>query len=83
MHDVRVAFDLHEVHNLYAADLADASQVVPAEIHEHHVLGPFFGVREKILSQQSVFLGVRATLPGPGDGPGHHPAAFHPDQRLR
>ena len=39
MRDVRVALRLHQALDVHAARLADAREVVAAEVDEHHVLG--------------------------------------------
>src|SRR5690606_15753970 len=39
VHDVAVALDLHHLVDAHGADLADAAEVVAAEVHQHHVLG--------------------------------------------
>ena len=45
MHDVAVGLDLHQLVDLDAAVLADAAQVVAAQVDEHHVLGALEALR--------------------------------------
>ena len=42
--DVRVGLDHHQLVDLDRAVLADAAEVVAAEVDQHHVLGPLLGV---------------------------------------
>src|SRR5437762_9454400 len=56
MHDVRKAFEAHELRHAYAAVLADAADVVASEIDEHHVLRAFLLVALQLFGQTLVFL---------------------------
>ena len=47
--DVREALDLHVARDPHGARLADAREVVAAEVDEHHVLGPVLLGREQPL----------------------------------
>ena len=53
------------------------------EIHQHDVLGPLFLVGEKLFGQGGVFRLRIASPAGPGDGAGHNPASFDPDEGFR
>ena len=48
VHDVRVGLDGHERVDLDRAVLADAAEVVAAEVDEHHVLGALLLVGEQV-----------------------------------
>ena len=48
VHDVAVGLDGHERLDLDGAVLADAAEVVAAEVDEHHVLGALLLVREQL-----------------------------------
>ena len=67
---------------LTRAVLADAAEVVAAEVDEHHVLGALLGVGEQLLGDPAVLLGAGAARAGAGDRPGRHAAAGDGDQRL-
>ena len=81
MHHVRIALDAHEVPDLDLAEAGHPADVVPRQIHEHHVLGALLLVGEQFGRQRRVFLGSGAAGPGPRDragldhpvfGAGHH-----------
>jgi hypothetical protein len=57
VHDVRVALDFHVLTDTHTADRRDAPDVVPAEIDEHHVLGPFLLVGLELGRERRVFFG--------------------------
>ena len=77
VHHMGVALDHHQLAHLDAARLADPTEIVAAQIHQHHVLGPFLGIRQQISFQLQVFGFRQAAGPGAGNGPqgGFHPAA--------
>ena len=70
MHDVAVAADLHELHDLDGARLADPAQVVAAEIDQHHVLGALLGVGQQLSLQDRVLGRSGAARLRAGDGMG-------------
>ena len=51
VHHVRVALEHHQLLDLLGAELHDATDVVATEINEHHMLGAFFFIRQKILGE--------------------------------
>ena len=55
VHHVGVALDHHQLAHLDGARLADAAQVVAAQIHQHHVLGPLLGISQQLRLQGQVF----------------------------
>ena len=57
MHQVRVGLDRHQLVDLDAAVLADAAEVVAAEVDEHHVLGALLRVGEQLARALQVLLG--------------------------
>ena len=67
MHDVRVGLDDHEALDLDDAVLADAAEVVAAEVDEHHVLGALLLVGEQLVADRAVLLERRAARAGAGD----------------
>lgn len=68
MHDVRVALHVGVTVYLHGTVIADAPQVVAAQIYEHQMLGALFGVGQQFVFQRRVFRVVRAARPGAGDG---------------
>ena len=59
VHDVRVALERHVLRHAHAADLADPSEIVPAEIDEHDVLGALLLVALQLLAKPQVLLFAR------------------------
>ena len=77
MRDVREALRLHEAHHLHGSRLADAREVVPAEVDEHHVLGA-------VLLRVEQALGVAfARLGRARDRVERRDVTFPLDERLR
>ncbi len=68
MHHVAVTLNDHEVGDLHTAVFADAADVVAGEVHEHHVLGAFFGVGEQIFFVGQILGGRGAARARAGDG---------------
>ena len=56
MHHVRVALYHHFFADFHRAGLADAADVVAAEVYQHHVFGDFFFVRQQFFFQRQVFF---------------------------
>ena len=67
VHHVRVGLDRHERLDLDAAGLADAPEVVAAEVDEHHVLGALLRVLEQLARDALVLRGVGAARARAGD----------------
>ena len=67
MHDVAVGLDLHQLVDRDGAVLADAAEVVAAEVDEHHVLGALLLVGEQLGGDAAVLLGARAARARAGD----------------
>jgi hypothetical protein len=82
VHDVRVTLDGHELVHHHGARLADPAEVVSAEVHEHDVLGPLFGVAEEVFFQCRILFLVPAPLPRAGDGFEVHVRTLHPYEHL-
>ena len=51
MHDVRVALERHVLRHAHGAVVADAAEVVAAEVDEHHVLGALLLVALQLLAE--------------------------------
>ncbi len=80
MHHVGELLHVHELRDRHGARLADPADVVPAQVHQHDVLGPLF-----LTALQFRFVGLvltrrRAPGPGPGDGMGGGPAGVDIDE---
>ena len=76
---VRVGLDLHQPLDVHAAVLADAPEVVAAEVDEHHVLGALLLVGQQLGGDRGVVLAARA---GAGDRARGDVAAVDRQQRL-
>ena len=82
MHDVAVELDLHQLVDGHAAVLAHPTEVVAAEVDEHHVLGALLLVGEQLLRDPAILLGARAARAGARDRLGADVAPAHRQQRL-
>ena len=82
MDQVRVGLDGHERLHLDGAELADAAEVVAAEVDEHHVLGALLLVGEQVGGDRLVLLGVAAARAGARDRAGRRAAAGDGHERL-
>ena len=82
MHDVRVRLDRHEAVDVDRAVLADAAEVVAAEVDEHDVLGALLLVGEQLLGDPLVVLERRAARARAGDRPRRDVAAGDGQHRL-
>ena len=80
---MRVALDRHQLGDLDAADLADAPQVVAAEVHQHHVLGALLLARSQLLLHPPVGRLIAASPPGARNWPVAQLATLHRHQDLR
>ena len=68
VHHVGVALHIHQVFHFDRAVLADAAEIVAAEIDQHDVLGSFLFVVAHLLFQALVFGLVASARMGAGDG---------------
>jgi hypothetical protein len=82
VHDVGVALDEHQVLHLDAAELADAADVVAAEVDQHDVFGDFLLVGAEVGFEGAVFGLVGGARAGAGDGAVLDGAAVDADQEL-
>ena len=88
---MREALDMREALHLHAAGLADAAEVVAAEVHEHRVLRVLLRVGLELALELGVAQGGLAARARSGDGRGrgrapgkaHELLRRRPDQRLR
>ena len=77
-----VVLDDHEVVDLHRAVLADAAEVVAAEVDEHHVLGALLRVGQQLRGDLRVLLGGGAARARARRSAGRDPAAADGHQRL-
>ena len=82
MHHVAVVLDLHQLVDGHAAVLADAAEVVAAQVDEHHVLGPLLFVGEQFGGDPAIVLGGLAARTRSGDRAGSDAAPVDGQQRL-
>ena len=83
MHDVRVILDDELLDHLHRADLGDPPDIVPAEIEQHQMLGPFLRIGQQFFRQGFVFFCRGTALAGAGEGTQRDVAVAHPDQDFR
>ena len=82
MHHVRVALHIHEIFYLHRAIFAHASQVVAAQVHQHHVLGALFLVVAHLFFEAQIFGLVVAAGMRPGNRAVLELAPGHANQHL-
>ena len=76
------SIDAHELGHPHRTGLRDAADVVPREVHEHHVLGALLLRRTKLGLVRGVRRRVGPARAGAGDRMHHHPAVFDAYERL-
>ena len=74
---------LHEARHPHGADPRDPADVVPAQVHQHGVLGSLLRVGSEIPLQLLVLRSGGAARPRAGDGPHCHLSRVHLDEKLR
>ena len=81
---MRVALDRHERREPDRAELRHPADVVPAQVHQHQVLGPLLGVGRQLVGERGILLAASAPRGRvPAIGRSGHLAVLHPDQDLR
>ena len=83
VHHVRVALERHVLRHADRSVLADAPEIVPAEIDQHHVLGALLLVALQLLGQPEVLLVVRPARARAGDRVRLDAASFDAHEHLR
>ena len=83
MQHVAVPLDLHVLGHGHGSGAGHAAQVVAAQVHEHHVLGPLLGVVLEAVAQGVVLGGIGAARPRARDRVRGDAVALHADQQLR
>ncbi len=83
MHDVRVLLHDHEVLDADGPGARHPSDIVAAQIHQHHVFGAFLLVGQELFPQGAVFFLGGSAAAGAGDRPQLHEAIFAADQHFR
>jgi hypothetical protein len=79
---MRVPLDHHKLAHVHAAWIAHPSYIIPAQVDEHNMLGPLFGISEKILLKRLVLVLRRPPAPRARYGPELDPVAFEPHHHL-
>ena len=82
VHHLRVALDRHVFVGLHRPVLRHASDVVPAEVDEHHVLGALLVARAQLVFHRHVFVAVAAARARARDRTDLDDAVGAPDQHL-
>src|SRR6266550_1186499 len=80
---VRIAFDREQVADANAPVPGHTADVVPAQVHEHQVLGALLLIGLEGLRQRVILGRGRAARPCACDGPHGDLAVLHPHQHLR
>jgi hypothetical protein len=83
VHHVRVALDDHALGHLDRADLRHAPDVVPPEVHEHHVLGDLLRVREELGGERRILALDRPAWARSGNRAHGELAVLHARHHLR
>ena len=83
VHHVAVALDHHQVTDGHAAILADTTNVVAGQVHEHDVLGALLGISQKLLLQGQVFRLISPATTGASDGSDFHGPIFTAHMQFR
>ena len=73
----------HEFSDFNRTEPAYPSEIVSREIDEHRVLGPLFGIFQKLLCELCVLRRIASPGAGAGDWHGCYPPPLHPDEHLR
>ncbi len=80
---VAVALDLHVLADRHGPGAGDSTEVVPAQVDEHHVLSTLLGVLLELLGEELVLTGVCPAWPRSGDRVGRELVALGLEQQLR
>ena len=83
MNDVRIGFIDHQLVDIDAAVIANTSQVVALQVHQHDMLGALFGVEVEFLPEVVVLAKVGATAARAGNWAGLGLTALQLDQPFR
>ncbi len=82
MHDMRVALDVHQRFDFDRAALGHPPDVVPAQVHEHNVLGPFLLIGQQAPLQLLILFGGGATAARAGNRTYRDESVFAPHQNF-
>ena len=77
-----IALHVHEARGAHAPDLRDPPDVVPSQIHQHHVLGPVLLALPQLPLQRLVLGAGAPAMAGPRDGPKGDPGPGDSNQDL-
>src|SRR5580700_6531911 len=83
MHHMRVALDSHQLFGFHRAVLADATEIVAAEVDQHDVLSALFFAGEHFFFKTLVFGLVLAAPACPGNWPIENIAPLNLHQHFR
>jgi hypothetical protein len=79
---MRVALDLHELHDIHGARCADSTDVIAREIDEHQVLGTLLLIGQHVFGQRRVVLNGFPARTRTRNRMHDDMGAAHGDQRL-
>ena len=83
MHDVRESFHAHQIRHTHGPVVTDPAQVIPPQVHQHHVLRALLLVGQQLRFQPAIILVRIPARPRAGERPGFHDTAFQAHQQLR
>ena len=82
MHNVAVAFDLHEFGHAHRAEFCNPSNIIARKIDKHNVFGAFLGIGEQVGGISFVLCCRRAPRARPCNGANFNRFAYQPDMHL-
>jgi len=62
MHHMRIPLDLHQLINPNRPNITNRRQIIAPKIDKHHMLRPFFLIREQLIPKPSIDKGIRIAL---------------------
>jgi hypothetical protein len=81
--DGRVALDLEQRRRLDRPELGDSPEIVPQQIHDHHILGPVFLGAGQGVPQRLVLVESASARARPFHGPRHDPVTCPLEKEFR
>src|SRR6516162_8682009 len=83
MHDMAIALNLHELCDPNGTAFCNAADVIPRQVHEHDVFGPFFWIAQQLSGVGFVFFWSQTPGASSCDWPNLQDLVSDPDMHLR
>ena len=80
---VGILFNRHELINVDRPIVADSSEIIASEVHQHDVFRPFFLINPEGINQGMIFKRRATARSRAGNGAHVHVVAGEPDQSFR